>query len=79
MFVSLPKRLSGPVFRGRRLIAFAILLSALLSGIAATSAHAQVQNWFGTVEVSTSRLTYDKDNGVIYKTYKDQTFGATDR
>ena len=70
MFVSLPKRLSGPVFRGRRLIAFAILLSALLSGIAATSAHAQVQNWFGTVEVSTSRLTYDKDNGVIYKTYK---------
>ena len=44
MFVSLRKRLSGPVFRGRRLIVFSILLSALLSGMAAPGARAQTED-----------------------------------
>ena len=44
MFVSLRKQLSGPVFRGRRLIVCAILLSALLSGMAAPGAWAQTED-----------------------------------
>ena len=51
MFVSLRKQLSGPVFRGRRLIVFAILLSALLSGMAAPGARAQTPTWNGKVEI----------------------------
>ena len=39
------------MFRGRRLIVFAILLSALLSGMAAPGARAQTPTWNGKVEI----------------------------
>ena len=50
---------------GRRLIAFAILLSALMSGIAAPPARAQT--WEGTVEVSVNSLKFDEEGEAFYK------------
>ncbi len=50
---------------GRRLIAFAILLSALMSGIAAPPARAQT--WEGTVEVSVNSLKFDEEGEAVYK------------
>ena len=48
------KRFSRPRLHGQRLAAFAILLTALLCGIAASSAWAQTENltWNGEIEVS---------------------------
>ena len=73
--MSLPKRLSGRVICGRRLIAFAILLPAFACVAAVPAARAQ-SSWDGTVEVSLDRenptsgssipLNFNNGNSVTY-------------
>ena len=73
--MSLPKRLSGRVICGRRLIAFAILLPAFAYVAAVPAARAQ-SSWDGTVEVSLDRenptsgssipLNFNNGNSVTY-------------
>ena len=73
--MSLPKRLSGRVICGRRLIAFAILLPTFACVAAVPAARAQ-SSWDGTVEVSLDRenptsgssipLNFNNGNSVTY-------------
>ena len=55
----------------RRCVVFALTLSVLLSVIAAPRVHAQNQNviddWGGTIEVSTSRLDIEKGESLSYR------------
>ena len=69
-FRSVPRLEESPVLGSPRLVAFTIMLSALLYGVAVHQVHAQnnapIFNWQGEVQVSTSTLTIREGEALTY-------------